>query len=481
MNSETEMLFKTKPFDHQIDALERSRNEEYYALFMEMGTGKSKVIIDNAMWLWGENAINGLLILAPKGAYLNWLYNEIPTHFLKEIPSRLGFYGANQKKEDRLWADLLLSPKKELDIMCVNLEGLISQKCFDFCKVFLNRHSAMMVIDESVMIKTPKAKRTKRALSLGRMASYRRILSGAPITNNPFDIYSQTNFLKHGLLGFTSFLSFKHYYADIEQISLGPTRPSYPVVKEYRHLDELSSDIDKFSFRVLKKDCLDLPEKVYEKQYVELTKPQKKAYTELKDFAVTQFEKGGVTVTSAMTLIGKLHRITCGHIKTDEGEVIEIETNRKKVLFDIIEGLSGKAIIWCNYRKDIEMLKQLFKEKGMLESYVTYWGDTPDCERALAVAIFQDDPACKIFLGTAQTGGRGITLTAASTVIYYSNSYNLETRIQSEDRAHRIGQKNNVTYIDLVSRGTVDEKIIKCLKEKKVLADSILDDWRDVL
>jgi SNF2 family DNA or RNA helicase len=172
----------------------------------------------------------------------------------------------------------------------------------------------------------------------------------------------------------------------------------------------------------------------------------------------------------------------CGHLTTDDGEVIPIENNRMKALMEVLDEASGKVIIWANYRSDIKDIEARLQEEFGKKSIVSYYGDTSNEDRQEAVRRFQTDPECAYFVGNPQTGGFGITLTAATNVVYYSNSYNLEHRLQSEDRAHRIGQKNTVTYVDLICRKSVDEKIVKALREKKMLSSQVLgDEWKEWL
>jgi SNF2 family DNA or RNA helicase len=170
----------------------------------------------------------------------------------------------------------------------------------------------------------------------------------------------------------------------------------------------------------------------------------------------------------------RLHQITCGHFTADDGSTQLIDNNRIKELMNILEETEGKAIIWANYQKDITtIIKSIVEEYGP-GSVVDYYGLTPQDERQDNIRKFQNDEECRFLVGTPQTGGYGITLTQANTVIYYSNGYDLEKRLQSEDRAHRIGQNKNVTYIDIIAEDTVDEKIQKSLRKKINIASEVM-------
>ncbi len=181
-----------------------------------------------------------------------------------------------------------------------------------------------------------------------------------------------------------------------------------------------------------------------------------------------------MTTATVLTQLMRLHQITCGHMATDSDDIIDIKSNRLDELMQILGETSGKVIIWANYIYDIESIKKAVKKEFGNDSYCTYYGATAAEDRQKCINEFQDPHSkLRFFIGNTQTGGYGITLTAASTVIYYSNNYDLEKRIQSEDRAHRIGQKNKVLYIDLVAKGTVDVKIIRSLRNKVNIAKEI--------
>jgi SNF2 family DNA or RNA helicase len=250
---------------------------------------------------------------------------------------------------------------------------------------------------------------------------------------------------------------------------------SFKQIVGYRRLDELKEKLDRFAYRVKKEECLDLPDKLYVKREVDLTPEQIKAYNEMKSMALAQINGGLVSTVNALTQLMRLHQIVCGHVKLDDGTVVDLPNKRMDELMAVVEETDGKIIIWANYRHDIESIKlALAKEYGM-KSVATYYGDTESLERQRIVNDFQDmNSELRFFVGNPSTGGYGLTLTAAHTMVYYSNSFDLEKRLQSEDRAHRIGQTKNVTYIDLISPGTVDEKIVKALRGKINIATQVL-------
>jgi len=329
-----------------------------------------------------------------------------------------------------------------------------------------------MAIDESTTIKTPTAKRTKNIIGLGKHAKYRRIMTGSPVTKNPLDLYSQCEFLNPYLLDFTSYYAFRNRYAEMKTMHLRGR--SIQVVDEFKNLAELSDTVKKFSERILKQDCLDLPPKNFTKRHITLSSEQKKAYDQMKKAAMAVLNGKVTTTMTVLTQLMRLHQITCGHFTADDGSTQLIPNNRITELMNILEETEGKAIIWANYQKDMtQILDNISKEYGP-GSVVDYYGLTPQEDRQENIRKFQSDPKCRFLVGTPSTGGYGITLTAANTVIYYSNGYDLEKRLQSEDRAHRIGQKKNVTYIDIICEDTVDEKIVKALRDKINIASEVL-------
>jgi SNF2 family DNA or RNA helicase len=475
--------FKTKPFEHQKEALKKSWAAKTYALFMEMGTGKSKVLVDNIAMLYDRGAIRGALIVAPKGVYKNWHDIEFPVHLPEHVAHTKVLWEASKTIKKQLELDTLFDDKGDLKILIMNVEAFSTKKGLDFAHRFLNIFlgKALIGIDESTTIKNPTAKRTKSILKIGNLASYRRILTGSPVTKSPLDLYSQCEFLDPWHLGHSSYYSFRSRYAHMVDRNFGGKRVQ--LVVSYRKLPELTEKLNKFSYRVLKEDCLDLPPKLFTKRIVELTDEQKKVYAQMKSLAMAFTEDGKVMSTvNVMTQLMRLHQVTCGTFKADDGTITHLENNRIQALMDCIEDVDGKVIIWANYREDIKKIADALKKAYGEASTVEYWGEVDAGVRQDNIAQFQDVKGpTRFFVGNAQTGGYGITLTAANTVVYYSNSYDLEKRLQSEDRAHRIGQTGNVLYIDLVAEGTIDDKIVKALKDKVNIANEImgedLKDW----
>jgi len=479
--SEIKYKFKTKPYEHQLEALKKSWNKKEYAYFMEMGTGKSKVLIDNIAILYDKGGINSAIIVAPKGVYRNWSEKEIPTHMPDHVETQIAVWNPAPTKKQKEELIKLFTPSDDLKILVINVEAFSTKKGVAFVEKFILGHLPLIAVDESTTIKNPKAQRTKNLLKLAINTKYRRILTGFPVTQSPLDLYSQSSFLSPQLLGYASYYSFQNRYAQLINRKMGAR--SFRQVVGYQNLDELSKNVNEFSYRVLKKDCLDLPDKIYQRREVELTPEQKKVYKQLKDYAIAELDSHEiVSVTSILTQILRLHQVVCGFVRHDNGEEVEVKSNRLDELLNILQEVQGKTIIWANYQYDIKRILKTLQEITGTESVATYYGETPDEERQEIIRRFQDpNSQLQYLVSNTQTGGYGITLTEASNVIYYSNNYDLEKRLQSEDRAHRIGQTNKVTYIDLVAKGTVDEKIVKALRNKLDLAQEVLGDekWKD--
>jgi SNF2 family DNA or RNA helicase len=465
--------FKNKPFLHQQAYLSRFWNRSVAALFADMGTGKSFMVINNLAMLYDHGMINGALIIAPKGVYRNWLDTELPKHLPAHIVHRIAIWNPTPRKAEKAAMDELFTVTEDLKILIMNIEALSTEKGVKFAQRFLLCHTAFMAIDESTTIKTPTASRAKNAVKVGKYAKYRRIMTGSPVTKSPMDLYQQCAFLSDECLNISSYYAFQARYAVTIERTL--STHSFKQIVGYRRLDELKEKMDRFAFRVTKEECLDLPDKMFTKREVDLTDEQLKAYMEMKSLALASFKEGMTSTVNALTQLMRLHQIVCGHVKLDNGEVIELPNNRIKELLSITEESDGKMIIWANYRHDIEAIKlALAKEYGM-NSVATYYGDTESEERQRIVNQFQDpDSELRFFVGNPSTGGYGLTLTQAAIVVYYSNSFDLEKRLQSEDRAHRIGQTKNVLYVDLIAPKTVDEKIVKALREKIDIATQVM-------
>ena len=477
-----EFKYKTKPYEHQRVALERSYNKTNYGYFMEMGCGKSKVLIDNVAWLYDQKKIDTIVIVAPKGVYRNWQISEIPAHLREDIEHEVYVWNPNPNKDQQRHLKEGIEERKKLRIFLVNVEGFATTKVRKYMEMFVRGSSFLLAVDESTTIKNPKAKRTKALVAIGKSASFRRILTGSPVTKSPMDLYSQCGFMDTGLLGHDSYYSFQGRYAVTRTQRMGSH--TFQQIVGYRNLEELSTKLDSFSYRVTKDEALDLPAKIYTVREVNLNDSQREYYMSLKKAAIVLLDDGElVSAPAVMTQLLRLQQVLCGHLKTDDGDLVEFKTNRITALLETVEEMSGKVIIWSRFRYDIIKITEELKKVYGCDSTVNYFGDTSDSDRQAAIRRFQFEDA-RFFVANPQTAGFGLTLTAATNVIYYANDFNLETRIQSEDRCHRIGQHHPVTYVDLVTRGSIDEYIVRSLRAKIDLSAKTLGEevrqWLEV-
>jgi len=460
--------FKTEPFQHQRDALTACWDKDSYALFMEMGTGKTKVLIDNIGVLFIQQQIDAALIIATKSVYTIWVNDEIPKHMA--IPYDICLWKPTKEKSVKEFID---TPSQKCKILVMNVEAFSTPKGYKYATEFIKNHECLTAIDESSTIKNFKAKRTKNIIKLRHSSKYRRILTGTPVTKSPIDLYTQCEFLDPNHLGFPTFTAFKNRYCIFEVMhTYGDKQISIPV--GFKNLEELERKLKNFSYRVKKEDCLDLPPKTYTKRIVSLTDEQEKLYKDLKLKAYTNLQGDHMTVNNAIVEIIRLHQITAGFFKGESGVIKKLENNKMKTLFEILEESDQKTIIWANWVQNIEDITKELKNTYGPESVVNFYGAVNSEDRSKAIKEFQNNPKCRFFVANPSTGGYGLTLTAATLVIYYSNSFDAEHRLQSEERAHRIGQTQKVTYVDLITEGTVDEKIVRALKTKFRLSAATL-------
>jgi len=459
-------------------------------IFPSGNTGKSKVNVDTAAYLFQQGKIESLLIVAPNGVHSNWLINEIPAHLPDSVDHATAVWSASPKKTDRLRVqDVLRAGPEVLKIVAMNVEAMWTKKAKEFAAKFLALGPCMLVVDESSKIKTPGSKRTRALTLLGKRATYRRILTGTPVTQGPFDLFAQFKFLSPTIMNYSSFTAFKHRYGEFERKRTTNNRLGYyDELVQYRNIEELQECIRPYSFTVRKADCLDLPPKVYEQRFIELSPEQRAIYKDLIDNLVAEHNGIKLTGTMALTQLLRLQQIVGGHVSDGDNTLpIGDKNPRLAALLDILDEVDGKVIIWARFRAEIGMIAAALKEKYGDGSVVEYHGGCAQDDRAYAITCFQDIPyddplSARFFIGNQASGGYGLTLTAATTMIYYSNDFSLEHRLQSEDRAHRIGQTKSVTYVDLVAPGTVDEKILAALKGKKDVAEMFsggktLEDW----
>lgn len=493
--------FKTEPYQHQRTALERSWDKEAFALLMEQGTGKTKVVIDNAAHLYNLGRINALVVIAPNGVHRNWVRKEVPAHLPDYIERRCAWWSSQPKKAERVAMEELWKPGSCLRVFTINIEAMAMERCVKEVMKFVRLFDAMVVIDESQRIKTPNITTTKNVLKLRPLAKYRRILTGTPVAQSPLDVFSQYGFLDPYILPCQSYTAFRARYAEIMPQdhplitairrktgkSFGPVmiardKQGRPI---YKNLDELQRITAEHSYRVLKKDCLDLPPKVYYRRPVQLHDKQKALYKQLADRVKNGLKEGEEFASPINKLQAVLYaqQILSGLIPKpmdpDNQRYIfdkPSQNPRIQALLDEIEGTGDQLIVWARFTHDILSITDALKEVYGEDSTAMYYGAISDDDRMANEDLFQRGER-RFLVGNAAAGGTGLTLTAAAQSHYYSNSFKLLDRLQSEDRNHRIGQAaERVRYVDYEVEGSVDTRILQAFRDKKDVADAITGD-----
>lgn len=494
--------FKTKPYKHQLACLNRFGREEYFALLAEMGTGKTWIVINNMAQLWASAECDAVLIFAPNGVHTNWTLQEFPKHMPDWVRTKIAAWHATPNKKERAALDDLYKTNEEraLRILVMNWEALQNKKGQEAAMRFaLSAMRLMIVADESDNMKNPSTQRAKSMMNLKPLSQFRRIMSGTPVNNSPFDLFSQFLFLHQSILGTDSFYAFKAEYAEmlqdghklLEHIKQKMNRKGFtPQVvardasgrPKYRNLEKLQKLIAPHSFRILKEECLDLPKKIYKTAWFNLTAEQQRVYKKAKDECRLVFESNETPFNKLASYM-KLAQITSGyylHPLAEEPVRIEGDNPKLDLLVDRVKQVvaqGSKFIIWARYRIEIADIAKRLREEGI--SFVEYHGGVSKKDRVQNIDDFERGDK-QGFLGNQQSGGVGITLVVAEYVFYFSNNWSLRDRLQSEDRAHRIGQDKNVTYINVAARGTVDELVIGAIEQKKDIATFIVDNGRNL-
>lgn len=459
--------FKTEPYQHQREAMALGIEKKRFAYLMEMGTGKTKTVIDVFSWLMQYGFIKGGFIICPKAMLYTWV-REFATHSPLPPDQRVCIVltGSTAQK-----LRLLEQYRNTAHFFITNYESLLALSD-ELCK-FASTQAMACALDESTRIKTHSSQTAKHARKLGFFCPFRYIMTGTPITQGPLDAFSQFQFLDENILGHHNYYSFKAEY------SIAGGFKGKEIVG-YKNLERLQQRILPHSYRVLKSECLDLPEKLYQVVEVDLTDEQRTIYRQMRDESIVEIGGNFAPAPVILTKLLRLQQITSGFLPLYDDRNVEVD--RKEVpcakhdaaVDIVVEAIASnqKVIIWVRFIYDLQKMAERLNEHGV----VLYYGEVNEKDRQNAIDRFQLDPTIRVFIGQIQTGGLGITLTAGTVEIYISNSFTLADRLQSEDRAHRIGQKHTVNIIDVVTRKTVDEFILKTLNNKKSLADVVTGD-----
>lgn len=483
-----EFPFVIEPFEHQLRHLQERINDKSWGLLWEQGTAKTKPVIETAAFQFSNGTIDGLLVVAPPGVERNWNTDEIPKHLPAEfaLDTMIGVFSTARKHtQNHIRMMNALLRFNGLAVLLISYNAFMTSEGKDLVWKFLKKRKTLMVLDEAHNIKSPNAKRTKSIIAAGRYPVMKRILTGTPIAVGPFDLYSQIKFLDewfwknrgiHGSVEFRNY--FGRWLTRSDHKLLHGYDPGYDQLIEYQNLDQLTEWLKEISDRVLKDDVLDLPPKLYTKRYFDLSREQKAAYEELKEELMLEIGDHLVTAELPIVKLLRLQQIACNYVPlgVDEPDHMFSEKNpRMNVMEDIRDATFTPGIIWARFRHDVDQLMDLFGKTA-----VRYDGSVDEDQAERNKLAFQRGDA-QWFIGTAAKGGPGLTLTQAKVMVYYSNSFKLIDRLQSEDRCHRAGMDEHpVTYIDVVANGTVDEKIVENLRNKRDIAQTIQgDEWKE--
>jgi SNF2 family DNA or RNA helicase len=489
---------KQTPFPHQADEFNYSKDMPSRALFWEQGTGKTKPIIDTAAYLFIGGKINTLVVIAPNGVHRNWITDELPAHLPDCLEKDvLPIYWESSKATTQAFKRKIQAAHahKGLLILTFSYAGYMTKFARSTLWRIFQQRKVLLTLDEGHNIRKPGAKRTVSLQAAGHYPAYKRLLTGTPTDTGPFDMYSQCKFLQANIwrqLDVDAFAAFKQHFGvwlTAEQVKKTEGYdPGFDQLLSYKNIEQLEGIIKTIGSRITKETAnLNLPPKLYQKRYFEMSVAQEKAYGELKEEFLTELYSGEtITAELAIVRLLRLQQVTCNYLPSDIEDddkgtaklvpVSQDSNPRLDCLLELLEETTGPAIIWARFTKDIDLIMSELNDPTVNKyRAVRYDGRLNDDQRAESKRRFQAGEA-QFFVANPAVGATGLTLTQAKTVIYYNNNFKLIDRQQSEDRAHRIGQHNAVTYIDIMCPGTVDEHIVKALRKKFNIAAQILGD-----
>lgn len=461
---------------HQQDEWDNHRDDRIRGLLWDPGVGKSKATIDKMGYLWLMDKIDTVIILAKKGEYTNWKYVELPEHMPPSIDYVCEVYRSGLKEWEKQKLRDLVKPQPRLRILNINVESLTfegGQVARAFAKS--RRKGLFLALDESTCAKNHKSARSKELYRLASFATYRTIMTGTFSPQSPLDVWGQSKVLGDGILGTTSYYAFKSTYCKEEIQYLGPNKHFKKVVGT-KNLDDLNKRIRTFASIKTRDECLDLPPKIYKKIDVPLTDEQMTMYTDMRDMALAEVgEDVIVEAQNALGVISKMDQIAVGQIKLEDGSYRILPNNRVEYVLTQLENTNKRGIIWCNYKGMLEHIYEEIRKNFDTHKVARFYGGVSDDEREEAVKGFQDwNSQLQWIVANQQSLGYGRTLTKGKENHYVSNGYNLEHRLQSEDRTMRLGQDESVMYNDYYARGTVNEKIFVALRQKRNVMAEIL-------
>jgi SNF2 family DNA or RNA helicase len=453
-----------KPYRHQVITADAVMLYSSFSVLSEQGTGKTQSVVDAMAALIGVNRVERVLVVCKNYAMGTWL-REI------EAASRMSavILDATNRK-----SKFEVALKNNIAFIIVNYEAM-STDFYNILWPYINNRWTL-VCDESTALKNPKAERTKRMMALAHRFGRRITITGTPIIERPLDIYCQWYIVDLGqAFGFPQNINKPAggYYTFRRNFFYSNPYNQWEFKPLPGTIDYIRNAMQHRSIRFEKKDCLDLPPKVFVTINVEMENKQKLIYNQAAEQMLVEIGETNINIPTTIAKLMKLRQICDGFIYAPVGDSCIIEGNNPKLSAcrAIVDECAGKVVIWCAFRETMRMLAKEFANDGC----VVFDGNDE------TIKEFQTGTA-KIFIGNPQSGGQSITLTAANTVIYYSRDWSGELRLQSEDRTHRIGTTGDkVTYYDILCKNSVDVTMLTVLREKKDLATSITHDLRKVI
>lgn len=464
---------KTEPWDHQLKEFEDYKDSKARAMLWGMRTGKTKASIDKASYLYLNQNIKGILVIAPKGVHTNWVKRELPIHAWDQTNAKGFVWLSDKSKTKKFKRQAKKFLKHEgLKVLAINPNAINLPRCRTLIKQFLAVCGEIkLIVDESHEFGKHTARKTKNVVGLARKCSYREILTGTSVLNSPLQAYSQYEILEPNALGFKKPKQFTNRYA-VYKIDKTRSGRQYSKLKFYKNLEELRLKLAKFSSVVRREDIDDMPELLFVERPVYMDQAQQEAYYQMsKKYVALMDTDDEVIVTDEGPMFAKLQQILSGFIINEQKEVISISDNPPR-LQACLDEINEKTIIWCHYIEDIRRVSKRLKEKGL--KYVQYWGGVSNKQKEYALDNFNETSDIQVFVGQPKAGGQGLDLSAASTIIYYGHPPTKDAiiREQSLERGTKKGKKS-VTIVDLYTPDTSDELILAKYKDKKKRADFV--------
>jgi len=425
-----------------------------------MGTGKTLTTIAVAGIMAQKSLVHHMLIVAPLSIVGVW-QNEFERFAAFDYSLNI-LEGPSARKIDAIRR----MDGPALQVLVVNYES-----AWRLEKELLKWDADLIVADEGHKIKTHSTSAAKAMHRMGARARYRLLLTGTVITNKAIDVFSQYKYLAPEVFG-PSFYAFRNRFFDMTGYG------NYTPVLRRNTEPEFTQRLHSIAFRATKAECLDLPAATDIIQRIELEPSALAIYRALARDSFAELNAGTVSATNVLTRLLRLSQLTGGFLGDDEGNgVAPVSAAKLNALEDIIESAAQegqKLVIIARFLPELKAISDLLTHKGL--SFARISGETVN--RAEEIERFQTDPSVTVFLGQIATAGLGITLTAASTMVFYSLDYSMSNYEQTKARIHRAGQRIPCTYFHLTVRGTVDELVLKALREKADLAKALVDDCR---